>query len=223
MPPLPGADATHVFKLWTVPDMDRLDGFIEASKPRHAVVVGGGFIGLEMAEAFHQRGLETTVVELLPTVMAVMDREFGAQVAGELAAHGVQVITGAGVKAVLADKTVELTDGRKLAADLVLFSVGVRPELTLAKRGRPDARPGRRPAGRRPAADLGSGHLRRRRHGGDRPPGLGQEDPIPLAGPANRQGRIAASNALGQSDALRRRPRHQRGEGLRGHRGRRPA
>jgi NADPH-dependent 2,4-dienoyl-CoA reductase/sulfur reductase-like enzyme len=108
MPPLPGADAAHVFKLWTVPDMDRLDGFIEASRPRHAVVVGGGFIGLEMAEAFRQRGLDTTVVELLPTVMGVMDREFGVQVARELGASGVQVLTGVGVKAVGADRTVEL-------------------------------------------------------------------------------------------------------------------
>ena len=57
MPPLPGADAPHVFKLWTVPDMDRLDAFIGERKPTSAVVVGGGFIGLEMAEAFRKRGL----------------------------------------------------------------------------------------------------------------------------------------------------------------------
>jgi NADPH-dependent 2,4-dienoyl-CoA reductase/sulfur reductase-like enzyme len=199
MPPLPGAEAPHVFKLWTVPDMDRLDGFIEASKPRHAVVVGGGFIGLEMAEAFRQRGLETTVVELLPAVMAVMDREFGAQVAGELDAHGVKVITGAGVKAVLADKTVELTDGRKLPADLVLFSVGVRPELTLAR----SAGLTLGPAGgllvddRLQTSDpdiYAAGDMVEILHRVS-----GKKIRIPLAGPANRQGRIAASNALGQA------------------------
>jgi NADPH-dependent 2,4-dienoyl-CoA reductase/sulfur reductase-like enzyme/rhodanese-related sulfurtransferase len=197
MPPLPGADAPHVFKLWTVPDMDRLDGFIEASKPRHAVVVGGGFIGLEMAEAFRQRGLETTVVELLPAVMAVMDREFGVQVAGELSAHGVKVLTGAGVKAVLADQTVELSDGRKLPAELVLFSVGVRPELTLAR----SAGLTLGPAGgllvddRLQTSDpdiYAAGDMVEVLHRVS-----GKKIRIPLAGPANRQGRVAASNALG--------------------------
>ena len=199
LPPLPGSDANHVFKLWTVPDMDRLDGFIETEKPRHAVVVGGGFIGLEMAEAFRARGLETTVVELLPTVMAVMDREFGEQVASELRQNGVQVLTGVGVKAVGSDHTVELSDGRTLPADLVLFSVGVRPELTLA-----------RSAGLTLGASGGllvdeslrtsdpdiyaAGDMVEVEHRVS-----GRKVRIPLAGPANRQGRIAASSALGRS------------------------
>jgi NADPH-dependent 2,4-dienoyl-CoA reductase/sulfur reductase-like enzyme/rhodanese-related sulfurtransferase len=197
LPPLPGADASHVFKLWTVPDTDRLDGFIEASKPRHAVVVGGGFIGLEMAEAFRSRGLETTVVELLPTVMGVMDREFGVQVARQLAAHGVQVITGTGVKAVHADRTVELSDGRRLPADLVLFSVGVRPELTLVR----SAGLALGPAGgllvdeRLQTSDpdiYAAGDMVEILHRVS-----GKKVRIPLAGPANRQGRMAATNALG--------------------------
>jgi NADPH-dependent 2,4-dienoyl-CoA reductase/sulfur reductase-like enzyme/rhodanese-related sulfurtransferase len=199
LPPLPGADAPHVFKLWTVPDTDRLDGFIEASKPRHAVVVGGGFIGLEMAEAFRSRGLETTVVELLPTVMGVMDREFGVQVAQQLAAHGVQVITGTGVQAVHADQTVALTDGRRLPADLVLFSVGVRPELTLVK----SAGLALGPAGgllvdeRLQTSDpdiYAAGDMVEILHRVS-----GKKVRVPLAGPANRQGRIAATNALGGS------------------------
>ena len=74
-PSMPGADASYVFKLWTVPDMDRMHAYIENDKPRTAVVVGGGFIGLEMAEALKKRGLATTVVELLPSVMATMDPE----------------------------------------------------------------------------------------------------------------------------------------------------
>ncbi len=199
LPSLPGADAPHVFKLWTVPDMDRLHSFIEEAKPRHAVVVGGGFIGLEMAEAFRSRGLETTVVELLPTVMSTMDREFGAQVAGELAAHGVQVITGAGVKAVLADMTVELTDGRKLPADLILFSVGVRPELTLAKSAGLELGPagGLLVDDRLQTSDpdiYAAGDMVEIAHRVS-----GKKVRIPLAGPANRQGRIAATNALGGS------------------------
>jgi NADPH-dependent 2,4-dienoyl-CoA reductase/sulfur reductase-like enzyme/rhodanese-related sulfurtransferase len=199
LPPLPGADLPQVFKLWTVPDMDRLDGFIEASKPGHAVVVGGGFIGLEMAEAFRQRGLDTTVVELLPTVMGVMDREFGVQVARELGAHGVKVLTGAGVKAVGADRTVELSDGRRLPADLVLFSVGVRPELTLVKSAGLELGPagGLLVDDRLRTSDpdiYAAGDMVEVLHRVS-----GRKVRIPLAGPANRQGRIAASNALGQS------------------------
>jgi NADPH-dependent 2,4-dienoyl-CoA reductase/sulfur reductase-like enzyme/rhodanese-related sulfurtransferase len=199
MPSLPGADARHVFKLWTVPDMDRLHSFITEEKPKTAVVVGGGFIGLEMVEAFRARGLAATVVELQPTVMSVMDHEFGVQIAAELRAHGVDVITGVGVSAVHAqDKTVELGDGRRVPADLVLFSVGVRPELTLAKAA---------------GLELGaSGGLLVDSHLRTSDPNIwaagdmvevtqkvsGRAVRIPLAGPANRQSRIAASNALGQ-------------------------
>jgi NADPH-dependent 2,4-dienoyl-CoA reductase/sulfur reductase-like enzyme/rhodanese-related sulfurtransferase len=198
MPPLPGHDAPQVFKLWTVPDMDRLDGFLREAKPRTAVVVGGGFIGLEMAEAFRRRGLQTAVVELMPTVMSLMDREFGVQVGRALEASGVQVVTGVGVKAVHpADRTVELTDGRRLPAELVLFSVGVRPELALA-----------RAAGLELGASGGllvDDRLRTSDPSiwaaGDMVEVVqkvsGRKVRVPLAGPANRQGRIAATNALG--------------------------
>ncbi len=197
MPPLPGADAPHVFKLWTVPDMDRLHTFIEERKPKSAVVVGGGFIGLEMAEAFAQRGLATTVVELQPTVLSTMDREFGTLIRGELVGHGVSVVTGVGVKAVQPDQTVELSDGRRVAAELVLFSVGVRPELSLAKAA---------------GLTLGpTGGLLVDEQLRTSDPSIfaagdmieveqrvsGRRVRVPLAGPANRQGRIAATNALG--------------------------
>lgn len=198
LPPLPGHDAPHAFKLWTVPDMDRLDGFIRESKPRSAVVVGGGFIGLEMAEAFQKRGLQTTVVELLPTVMSLMDREFGVQVGRELAANGVSVVTGVGLKAVHeADRTVELSDGRRLPAELVLFSVGVRPELTLAKAAGLELGP---------SGGLAVDETLRTSDpsiwaAGDMVEVVqrvsGRKVRVPLAGPANRQGRIAATNALG--------------------------
>jgi len=197
-PSMPGADAPHVFRLWTVPDMDRIQARLEGERPATAVVVGGGFIGLEMAEAFRRRGLETTVVELLPTVMGVMDRPFGHQVARELEANGVRVIAGTGVSAIRADpREVELSDGRRIPADVVLFSVGVRPELTLARQA---------------GLTLGaSGGLLVDEHLVTSDPDVlaagdmievehrvsGRRVRIPLAGPANRQGRIAASNALG--------------------------
>jgi len=199
VPGLPGVPAEHVFRLWNVPDMDRLDGFIEATKPRTAVVVGGGFIGLEMAEAFRKRGLETTVVELLPSVMAGMDREFGHDIARELAANGVKVLTGVGVKAVDAKaKDAELSDGRRIPADLVLFSVGVRPELALAKAAGLEIGPAGGVAvdDRLRTSDpdiLAVGDMVEVTHRVS-----GRKVRIPLAGPANRQGRIAASNALGQ-------------------------
>lgn len=198
MPPVPGANAPHVFRLWTVPDMDRIHGFIQAEEPRTAVVIGGGFIGLEMAEAFARRGLRTTVVELLPTVMSVMDREVGVRVAAELEANGVRVITGVGLQAVHgADRTIELADGRRLPADLVLFSVGVRPELTLARAAGLELGPS--------GGLLVDEHLRTSDPdvyaAGDMVEVVqkvsGKRVRVPLAGPANRQGRIAATNALG--------------------------
>lgn len=196
MPPIPGMESSHVFKLWTVPDMDRLDDYIRQSHPRRAVVVGGGFIGLEMAEAFRKRGLATTIVELQPTVMAVMDPEFGHLIATELRENGVETIHGVAVQAVH-ERQIELSDGRQIPADLVLFSVGVRPELALAKEAGLELGPS--------GALLVDDHLQ------TSDPNIyaagdmievahrvsGRRVRLPLAGPANRQGRIAASNAMG--------------------------
>ena len=196
MPSMSGADATYVFRLWTVPDMDRMHGYIEKSKPRSAVVVGGGFIGLEMAEALKKRGLTTTVVELLPSVMSTMDPEFGHQIASALEANGVKVLTSVKVESIV-DGMVVLGDGRRLPADLVLFSVGVRPELTLARKAGLEIGP----SGGLSVDDhlrttdpdiYGAGDMLEIQHKVS-----GRRVRVPLAGPANRQGRIAASNALG--------------------------
>ncbi len=198
VPPLPGASLPHVFTLWTVPDMDRLHAAITRERPSTAVVVGGGFIGLEMAEALRHRGVDTTVVELLPTVMPLMDPEMGTLVAGELRRQGVKVLNGVKVEAVTdAPREVQLSGGQRLPADLVLFAVGVRPELALAKEA---------------GLSLGpSGALAVDEHLRTSDPDIfaagdmvevtnvvsGRRVRLPLAGPANRQGRIAASNALG--------------------------
>lgn len=198
VPSVPGADAPHTFKIWTVPDMDRIHDFIIREHPRSAVIAGGGFIGLEMAEAFRKRGLDTTVVELLPNIMSVMDQEFGAAIADELKANGVRVITGVGVKSVLTDeRMVELGDGRRIPAHLVLFSVGVRPELTLARNAGLLIGPkGGLVVNERMQTNdpniFAAGDIVEvlQKVSGDRVR-------VPLAGPANRQGRIAASNALG--------------------------
>lgn len=195
-PPLPGADQAHVFTLWTVPDMDRLHTFIEEAKPKTAVIVGGGFIGLEMAEALAARRVKTTVVELAPTVLNVMDREFGAQVTQELRAHGVEVASGVALKSIGPDE-VELSDGRRLSANLVLLSVGVKPELTLAKAagltlGTSGAVQVDETLRTNDEAIWAAGDMVEVTHRVS-----GKRVRIPLAGPANRQGRIAASNMLG--------------------------
>jgi NADPH-dependent 2,4-dienoyl-CoA reductase/sulfur reductase-like enzyme/rhodanese-related sulfurtransferase len=198
LPALPGADAPSVFRLWTVPDMDRLQRQLVEARPRTAVVVGGGFIGLEVAEALRRRGVETAVVELLPSVLPVLDGELGSLVARELTRNGVAVHTGVGLEAVLpAERAVRLTDGRQLPAEVVLFAVGVRPELTLAKA----AGLALGPTGALQVTDrlvtsdpdvLAAGDMVEVVHKVS-----GRAVRAPLAGPANRQGRIAATNALG--------------------------
>jgi NADPH-dependent 2,4-dienoyl-CoA reductase/sulfur reductase-like enzyme/rhodanese-related sulfurtransferase len=198
MPRVTGIDAPNVFRLWTVPDMDRIHDFVESEKPSSALIAGGGFIGLEMAEAFRKRGIATTIVELLPRVMSVMDPEFGGMIEGVLGANGVRVLTGVGLKAVHhQSKDAELSDGSRVPAAMVLVSVGVRPELDLAKKA---------------GLAIGeSGGLKVDTHMRTSDPHIwaagdmvevvnkvsGRAVRIPLAGPANRQGRIAASNALG--------------------------
>jgi rhodanese-related sulfurtransferase len=136
------------------------------------------------------------VVELLPSVMATMDPEIGHQIVSALDANGVKVLTGAKVEAI-ADRTVVLGDGRKLPADLVLFSVGVRPELTLARKARLEigASGGLMVDDHLRTTDsdiYGAGDMLELVHKVS-----GRRVRVPLAGPANRQGRIAASNALG--------------------------
>jgi NADPH-dependent 2,4-dienoyl-CoA reductase/sulfur reductase-like enzyme/rhodanese-related sulfurtransferase len=200
MPPVPGVDSPNVFRLWTVPDMDRIVAFLDAHAPASALIAGGGFIGMEMAEAFVRRGIATTVVELLPRVMSTMDPEFGGLIARHMEAHGVQVRTGAGLKEIDAGRsTVQLTDGSTVPAGIVMVAAGVKAELTLAKT-----------AGLALGAAGGlqvDEHLRTSDPfiwaAGDMNEVLhkvsGRRVRVPLAGPANRQGRIAASNALGMS------------------------
>ena len=199
-PDLPGAKLPHVFSLWTLSDMDRIQTFLKEKKPSRAVIVGGGFIGLEMAEALSHRGLEVRVVEKLPHVMSVMDPEISGAVEEELAARGVLLSKGVGVEAIGED-WVALEGGEKVAADMVLLSIGVRPELTLAR----EAGLSLGPAGgvlvdeflrTSDPAILAAGDMVEVTHRVH-----GAKVRIPLAGPANRQGRIAAENALGGSRA----------------------
>ena len=85
-------EAPNVFTIWTIPDMDRIQQFITEKKPESAVIAGGGFIGLEMAEAFAKRGLAVSIVEMMPRLMPMLDPEMGSLIAEQLEKHGVRVL-----------------------------------------------------------------------------------------------------------------------------------
>lgn len=195
-PALPGANHDHVFTLWTLDDMDKIANYLNENRPKNAVVVGGGFIGLEMVEALVKRGLKVNVVEMMPHVMSVMEAETAGFIENELLSYGVGIHTGASVTEILA-QSVKLDNGRILDADLVLLSIGVRPTLQLAK----DSGLEIGEAGGLLVNSLlqtsdpdifAAGDMIEIEHRVS-----GKKVRIPLAGPANRQGRIAAENALG--------------------------
>jgi len=128
-PPIPGYDRVRTLR--TVEDAARLASDVDIA-PSTAVVIGAGFIGLEMAENLVRQGLDVTIVEASPQVLPPLDPELAILVADELVAHGVHVETGATVTSV-DDSTVTLADGRVLTADLVVGAIGVRPDVRLAE------------------------------------------------------------------------------------------
>jgi len=195
-PPLPGADQNHVFQLWTLDDMDRINAFIVNQQPKTAVVVGGGFIGLEMTEALVKRGMKVSVVEMMPHVMSIMEAEIAGFIQEELLAYGVDLYTNKALSEI-GSKNVLLKDGTIVSADMVLLSIGVRPTLKLAQ----DSGLAIGEAGGllvdstlKTSDDniYAAGDMIEFEHRI-----LGKKVRIPLAGPANRQGRIAAENAMG--------------------------
>ena len=132
VPPLPGVDKEHVFQLWTLEDMDAIDTFIKDNRPEKAVVVGGGFIGLEMVEALVKRGIDVSLVEMAQQVMPNLEGEFAGFVTKELQDYGVKTQSRQ-VSQEVKDRHVLLNDGSRIDADFVLLSVGVRPTLQIAK------------------------------------------------------------------------------------------
>ena len=99
VPPIPGVEKDHVFQLWTLEDMDRIDGFLTEEEPQTAVVVGGGFIGLEMVEALRKRGLDVHLVEMAPQVMPNLEGEFAGFLQKELLDYGVKLHLGTSLTA----------------------------------------------------------------------------------------------------------------------------
>lgn len=195
-PPITGADQDHVFQLWTLDDMDKITEFIDVKQPKTAVVVGGGFIGLEMTEALAKRGMKVSVVEMMPHVMSVMEAEIAGVLQEELMSYGVDLYTGRAVTEI-GRSTVSLNDSTQVDADMVLLSIGVRPTLVLAQDAGLDIGEagGLLVNSNLQTSDeniFAAGDMIELEHRV-----LDKKVRIPLAGPANRQGRIAAENALG--------------------------
>ena len=128
-PPIPGYERARTLR--TVEDAARLASDVDVA-PATAVVIGAGFIGLEVAENLVAQGIDVTIVEATPQVLPPLDPELAILVCDELVAHGVHVETGATVSSI-GERTVTLADGRVLAADLVVGAIGVRPDVRLAE------------------------------------------------------------------------------------------
>ncbi|BEV73731.1 FAD-dependent oxidoreductase [Paludibacterium sp. THUN1379] len=196
-PRLPGADSARVFSLRNLPDLDRIMGYLQDQSPRRAVVIGGGFIGIEVAENLHQRGIATSIVEGAPQILAPIDEEMAAIVHQHLRDQQVGLYLSDRIERLEEQPDhaeVVLQSGQRLAADLVIMAIGVRPETTLASQA---------------GLTLGStGGIAVNGWLQTSDPDIyavgdavevtmrvsGQPALIPLAGPANRQGRLAADN-----------------------------
>ncbi len=209
VPPIPGVE--RALTLRTIEDTDRIKQRVDdllgaadssedgvTSDHHSAVLVGGGFIGLEMAESLRERGLDVTVVELAPQVMAPLDPEMAAIVAAELRRHGVGLALGVQVSEVRPD-TVLLSDGRELDADLVVMSIGVRPDVTLAKAAGLALGPR---GGIQVDAQMRTSdpHIFAVGDAVDKSDATtGEPTLVPLANSANRQGRLVADVIAGRS------------------------
>lgn len=212
-PPIPGADDPDVMVLWTMHDMDRINASINAGA-KSAVVIGGGFIGVEVAENLCHRDVKTTLVEMLPHVMPQMDQEMTVPLHDEMRENGVDLYLNNGVSSLARTRAtndehankgfvVELKDGTKIDADIVIMAIGVRPNTELAQSAGLDIGESR---GIKVDAQLRTND-----------PAIyavgdaievnnlvtGEPARIPLAGPANRQGRIAANNAFGAEEVYK--------------------
>jgi len=201
-PPIPGIDSENIFTLWTIPDMDRIKAYMNEKKPKRAAVIGGGFIGLEMAENLHNEGLSVSVIEMLDQVMAPIDKDMANLVHENMKMNNVELILKDGVKEFHYEDGVtkiELQSGKTIEADMVILSIGVRPNsklaaeagLVLNKRGGVvvDEYQKTSEEGIYAVGDVIEviNHVSK------------EKTMIPLAGPANKQARILADNLTGGS------------------------
>jgi NADPH-dependent 2,4-dienoyl-CoA reductase/sulfur reductase-like enzyme/rhodanese-related sulfurtransferase len=203
VPNLPGASHDRVFTLRSVSDVDRIKAFAEQPDVHHAVIIGAGFIGLEMADNLKALGLNVTVVEMADHVLPALDFEMSAIVHNHMLSREIAIRLKDGVKAIHHDNNkskVELSSGKMIDADLIIMSIGVRPVSVLAVE-----------AGLK-IGETGGIYVDENLRTSD--PDIyavgdaievknlvtGSPALIPLAGPANKQGRIAADNIAGRDE-----------------------
>lgn len=134
IPTIEGLDeAVNVYTLRNVPDVDKIVATVKNEQPKRAVVIGAGFIGLEMAENLHHLGIDVTIVEAAPQILPPLDEEMAAFVEKELHEKGIKVYTGAGATAFKeAGKVIELSSGEAITSDFTILSIGVKPSSELA-------------------------------------------------------------------------------------------
>lgn len=203
VPPIEGIRSDNVQLLRTVPEAEQLKRLIEAGKSKKAVVIGGGFIGLEAVENFHRQGIGVTLIEKADQVMTPFDKEMVVDIESMLEQMDVQLILENGVQRFLTKgelaTAVELEDGTVVEADVFLLSIGVRPDVTLAEQaGIQLGKTGAIAVNERMETSMpdiyAAGDAVEMMHVVDGAPAW-----IPLAGPANKQGRVAGANAVGRS------------------------
>jgi len=194
-PNIDGADGSNVFTLRNIPDTLKIKNYIDTAKPHSAVVIGGGYIGVEMAENLVEAGLKVAIVELADHLIAPLDFDMAADVHRYIKSKGVDLHLNNGVKAI-SGNTVILQNG-EITADMIILSVGVRPETAIAK----DCGIELNPRGSIVVNNGMQTNIPNIYAVGD---AVEVEDFItkkpafiPLAGPANKQGRIAADNIAG--------------------------
>lgn len=204
-PPIPGiAEADNIFTLRNIPDTDAIKSFVDDKKPQRAVVVGGGFIGVEMVENLKDRGIEVTLVEMADQIMAPIDFEMAAILHQHLAEKGVNLILSNGIKEIKAKGTrLVLQDASELSTDMIILAIGVKPENQLAKAAGLDLGAGggivvNEYLQTNDADIFAIGDVIQVKDGILNNPTI-----IPLAGPANKQGRIVANNIVGHKESYK--------------------
>jgi NADPH-dependent 2,4-dienoyl-CoA reductase/sulfur reductase-like enzyme/rhodanese-related sulfurtransferase len=206
IPAIPGVDLPGVFIMRTVPDARTVRAWIDGHRATRALVVGGGFIGLEMAENLRHRGLAVTLLEKADQVMPPLDPEMAAPVRVRLEEHGVVLMLGDAAAAIRSDAgelRVTTERGIEIPTDLIILAIGVRPETTLAKQAGLELGPR---GGFKVDAQMRTSDPRILAVGDAVEVvdcATGMPALIPLAGPANRQGRLAAEIIAGRTGAFR--------------------
>jgi NADPH-dependent 2,4-dienoyl-CoA reductase/sulfur reductase-like enzyme/rhodanese-related sulfurtransferase len=199
IPPLPGIDLPRVLPVHNIPDTDKVKALIESESIKHVTLVGGGYIGVELADNLDSLGLEVHIVERLPHTLGVMDAEMAALVEQRLRAGGVHLHLGAGVsgfEATASGLRIGLDGGQTLETELAILVIGIRPNAELAKSAGltiGDCGGIKVDAGLRTSDPhiYAVGDAIEVYH-----PVVQQYMPIALGGPANKQGRIAADNMV---------------------------